>query len=58
MRYYVRVIRDFNDYGGEEVKEGVKHTQRIKGDLFYCNRERYLFLEKNGVVELVGIKKQ
>ena len=58
MRYYVKVIRDFNDYGGKEVKDGNKCEQRKKGDLFYCKKDRYLYLKDNGVVELVGIKKQ
>ena len=58
MEYIVKVIRDFNDYGGKKIEPNTKHIQRVKGDIFKCNKKRYLFLKENGVVYLVGINRQ
>lgn len=58
MRYIVKVIRDFNDYGGKEINENNKCVQRTKGEIYNCSKDRYLFLKENNVVVLMGIKKQ
>ena len=58
MKYYVKVIRDFDDYGGKEVKQGTKHIQRYRGELYYCDRGRYFFLKEHNVVELMWIIRQ
>ena len=57
MKYLVRAKINFNDYEGKEIRTDNKYVQRNKGDLFYCNRERYLFLKKHNAVDLMAIEK-
>ena len=57
MKYLVRAKINFNDYEGREIRAENKYTKRNKGDLFYCSRERYLYLKEHNAVELMAIEK-
>lgn len=55
--YIVKTIIQFDDYRGLEIiPENPKITRTI-GDIFRCNKERYLVLKEKGLVYLVGIDK-
>ena len=56
-RYIVKVIKSFNDYGGQEIAEENKCIIRNIGDIYSCSKERYLFLKEHEVVILMGILK-
>ena len=58
MNYIVKVIREFDDYGGEKIDASVMHVKRNKGDIFTCSKERYLFLKEHNVVVLRGIERK
>lgn len=51
--YIVKAIINFNDTA-EKTKEG-NDTPRQMNDIFYCDKERYLFLKEHNAVMLMGI---
>ncbi len=51
--YLVKAIIEFNDTV-EKTSDG-KDTHRPINDVFYCDKERYLFLKEHNAVMLVGI---
>ena len=56
-RYIVKAVMQFDDYQGKEISpENPKLTRNI-GDIFRCNKDRYLYLKSRNLVFLVGIDK-
>lgn len=53
--YLVKAMINFNDTM-EKTQDG-KDMPREKNDMFYCNKERYLFLKEHNAVILMGIDK-
>lgn len=52
--YKVRATRFFKDSNETDEKTGLK-VERQVNDEFFCNKERYEFLNKNNAVKLVEI---
>ena len=46
--YKVRATRNFTD--------GLEKIDRVKNEVFYCDKERYEFLKSKGAVELIDIQ--
>ena len=51
----VKVIKKFNDYEGKEITNTATFKERVVGDEFVCDYERFQYLKQNGVVELVEV---
>ena len=56
--YYVKAIRDFNDYEGKDINNPNNSYVERKANVseWWCSAERYNFLKENNAVELIEIK--
>lgn len=56
--YIVKVIIEYDDYGGKEINNENPKTRRKVGELFHCTKERYEYLKSLDLVTLRGIDKK
>ena len=58
MKNYIAItINTFDDYGGKEIAPENERVRREVGDVFRCDRERFLYLKSRKLVNLAGIDK-